>query len=226
MPIPETVLEYIQTVKWPVLVGGVLFWERNAIKRAIERFRMPDEGSVKVPGLGDVSWKNAVQAVAEKTDEIVEQIEDRKEVEPPPDLDLKPADREYLIKLYMQSLAEYGTRRFFQEEWSTIDRLVLIDPQAAVVNAWTVFQRYIQAKAVAEYPYLSQGELRNTERLATKMNLPPELISVITQLRQLRNSVAHGQSTISPQDAFEYVQTVKRVADEVITDVLAAKHRE
>jgi hypothetical protein len=225
MPIPETVLEYIQALKWPVLVGGVVFWERNAIKRAIEHFRMPDEGSVKVTGLGDLSWKNAVQAVAEKAEEMVEQLqEERKDEDDTRELptqgvlrvemDLDDTEVENATRILQASLSAWHQER---NEWSMVDRLVLTDPTGAVINAWETLQRRLITKATKYDLPFSQAELHSAVHLASKMNMPQELIDVITQLRELRNSVAHAQVKINSEDALEYVQTVKRLTDRIAT---------
>jgi hypothetical protein len=137
MSAPSEILKYLQALKWPAFAGAVVFALRSSIKRFLDNLRM-DEGSAKIPGIGEVTWKKTMQEVAEKVESLPEPQE--KEL-----VDLRGAPSGYeqrqalseaepATEAVMQKLVEMRMGR--ASSWDLIERLVFSDPIGAVIAAW------------------------------------------------------------------------------------------
>jgi hypothetical protein len=216
---PAEVLQYIQALKWPVVVGGGIFLERRALRGFLERFRMPQEGSVKFLGVGEANWKNSVLDVAEKIEEVVAATASDNTNEPIQKGE-PVAMADGASSVAGEDIFQTNVRRYLSTstQWDAIDRLVVTDPTGAVISAWEKLEERIMGKAYIEKANVSQRERRNIVLVASRLGLPRDVVSIVQELRTLRNQVAHGQQRLSSEDALEYVQTVKRVADQILLD--------
>jgi hypothetical protein len=212
--VPAEVLQYIQALKWPVLIAGVLFFERKVIANFLRRIR---EGTAKF-GSAEISWKSDVQEVAERADEYIAQA-----VQPPAGPE-RVAPKEQKAEEKVGTDAGVGTDRAWvtviprttgTTDWAPIDRQVVTDPTGAVISAWEKLAERIIGRAYIEKANVSQREARDVVTVAARLGVPSDAVGILRDLRALRNRVAHAQSQITSHDALEYVQTVKRVADQM-----------
>lgn len=212
MSVPSEILQYIQALKWPVFAGGVVYALRGSIKKFLDNFRM-DEGTAKIPGVGEVTWKKAMQEVAEKVEAIPETQE------------LTHEDTEEVIAGWRsaQALKDAVQREAAKYEfaferaasWDLVERLVFSDPTGAVIAAWERLGEEIYGAAYRHKANVSDRERRNFLLMAQRLGFPDDALQAIRSLRDLRNRAAHSDIRITPEDAMEYVQAVRKLLVEI-----------
>lgn len=217
---PSEVLQYIQALKWPVFAGGVVYALRGSIKKFLDDFRM-DEGSAKIPGVGEVTWKKTMQEVAEKVEALPEAEQVMADVAQGVDQSLErrtPSSYEERRALsepdpFVQRLIEMRIER--ASSWELIERLVFSDPTGAVIAAWERLGEEIYGAAYRHKANVSDRERRNFLLMAQRLGLPDEALQAIRSMRDLRNRAAHSDIRITPEDAMEYVRAVRKLLVEV-----------
>lgn len=221
------ILQYIQALKWPVFAGGVVFALRGSIKKFLDNFRM-DEGSAKIPGIGEVTWKKSMQEVSEKVEslpetqelvhaeesEIAEGVGEALERTPSSDDKRETlSEPEPTTEALMQRLVEMRMEQ--ASSWDLIERLVFSDPTGAVLAAWERLGETVYGVAYRHKATVSEREGRNFLLMAQRLGSPNEVVEAVRSLRDLRNQAAHSQIRITPEDAMEYVQAVRKLLVEV-----------
>jgi hypothetical protein len=215
-------LDYIQALKWPVIVLIGILLERGAISKLLGRLRLPDEGSAQIPGVGDFSWKNANQALAEATQRILE----RREVEP--NLLLNDGDPERSTVQEAQRYQAQAPQRAPTPapppmSVANLYELAAGDPDGAVIAAWEQLLGVLYARAYVDKANVDDRERRDGHLMAVRLGLDYAVQSAITELGLLRNKVAHGLYRPSSEDALQYVQSVQRLAVTILGDEIALR---
>ncbi|MET9914278.1 hypothetical protein ABZZ74_47560 [Streptomyces sp. NPDC006476] len=191
MEVAELVLKYVQAVVWP-LVTVVLAWTlRNHIPlRRMTRLETP---------AGSIEFATDAREIRSEAEELAADTEPE-----------SPTGG---------GTAEDQTSQFgvFQEAWNMAD----VSPIGALVTAWLLLES-LSKRELAKRGALP--EPRGAARLLLPnqiiealdhLGLSPRGVSVFHDLRQLRNRAMHGDVTVTPVAARDYVESARFVALQV-----------
>lgn len=88
------------------------------------------------------------------------------------------------------------------------------EPRAAILQAWTMIEREMERlESDISAPPQRHDPLGRIFNLGIAYDLPHEIVSAVTHLRQLRNVAAHRQETIdiSQHSSYEYIGAVRDI---------------
>ena len=132
--------------------------------------------------------------------EQLEKLEQELGQEPPPKQIAPPTDRQLIVD-----------ERF--------DALAAISPSAAVLEAWIDIESGLQE--LARQKFIGEGRIRPmtfiTRELKSRGIISPRLVTLLNDLRVLRNQAAHpmAEREISLMEARRYKEIVDQVRDEL-----------
>ncbi|GLW04338.1 hypothetical protein [Streptomyces lavendulae] len=184
MEIANLVLDYLKVLIWPLVLVATVLWFRSDVSALIRRMR-----SLSGPGI-DAEFSEEVAEVSAGAEEAVREatppsanIELPAPAPPPPSSNPPGWDI------------------------STLPYIARLSPQAGMLAAWREVEASLYEVAPGGGP--ESNVVRPAQRLIDALTDVPEDIKLsLTQLRRLRNEVAHGRgSTVSPDAAVEYVQS-------------------
>ncbi|WP_432477193.1 hypothetical protein [Nocardioides sp. GXQ0305] len=220
MEIAQLVLDYLKVLIWPVLVGAIVFGFREQIRERIEALK-----EAKTPIAQATFFEKQAQGVQAKAEHAAlssastgQEEPDAPAEEGPPSSDasgreaqkLEPrtvtAPREHWFAVAAGTVLEGA-------DFSAAREIIPVDPDAAVMLAFREVEKVARAATViGDMEPLSRPEtLRQlTRRMAG--SLGSELVGVAEELSQLRNSVTHGQDTVTPNGAVSFVAACEELA--------------
>lgn len=189
--VAELVLKYAQALIWP-LVTVVLAW---TLRNHIPLGRMT---RLETPA-GSIEFATDAREIRSEAEELAADTKDEAPTE--------------------GDTAEDRTSQFgvFQEAWNMAD----VSPIGALVTAWLLLESLSKAE-LAKRDALP--EPRGASRLLLpnqiiealdRLGLSPRGVSVFHDLRQLRNRAMHGDVTVTPVAARDYVESARSVARQV-----------
>lgn len=198
---PAQVLEYVEALKWPVVVAGALLMQRKPIAILLQRLRLPDEGTASIPGVGTVTWKNEVRRVGKEASKLPTSTTASGAG---PGAIEEPQDRRIGV-VQARNLTGSATR--------TLDDLIRQDPTGAIITAWEGLLTALYEAAYKMKATESRSVRTAPEVFALRMGLGQDAVVVIKDLTDLRNSVAHGAYSPDSSDAEDFVLAVEKVID-------------
>ena len=214
MEIAQLVLDYLSVLIWPVLVGAIVFGFREQIRERIESLK-----EAKTPIAQATFFEKQAQGIQAKAEHAAlspEPSAPGEEASPSSGasdreghaLDPKSvtAPREHWFAVAAGTVlegADFGPAR----------EIIPVDPDAAVMLAFREVEKVARAATVigGMEPLSRPETLRQLTRRMSG-SLGPELVSVAEELSHLRNSITHGQDTVTQVGAASFVTACEELA--------------
>lgn len=233
MDIAKLVLEYVQALAWPLVIGGSIYAFRQQIAA-----KLKDLTDVSTP-LGGAKFDREAKEIEEKADRAAAR-QDAKSApssEPGPSSapNESPGDSDELTdeqKADQHASLEAGQRAWESDQrafWAvsaaaaelveppTFDTALEVaatSPSAAVMLAYSELEQVARAawtisRMGAESPPRSMAAMVTS---LTHAELDEEFVQVARELAELRNRVAHGAGDVSTTGALDFIAACERLA--------------
>jgi hypothetical protein len=236
VPIPQEVLNYINVLKWPVVVIGAVWWQRKPVGALIARI-----SQVTTP-FGAAEFEKQVGELRDRSKEAVTiPVAGPDEVTVVKDAELSREQEKAVQRTYIEESApptapedagevtdkqvvfRYGTRqratKFFLDtsaiSWDDVDSITASAPAAAINGAYDRLLNALQSEAFLRNLPIQGIDLYNPRLLAEKIGLPRGVVAIIGDLTKLRDQVVHNNTTPTALSATGYVSTTKQVLEAV-----------
>lgn len=177
----------ISSIIWPLIVVFIAVLLRNPLRELIRdlgrRLR-----SIKFPG-GEAEFSQELAEIKEAADEA----------------NLPPVEA---------ALPSESLLLRVEGDVSQWARLAELSPTAAITEAWRQVERAM--REAARRFEIPESETRSAialiRTLGKRQALSPETVAIVSDLRGIRNTAAHGMKVeISQSDAIEYISLARRI---------------
>jgi hypothetical protein len=185
------IAQIIESLAWPLAIVIVVLILRSPLSQVILGLKR-----LKYQDL-ELDFEKEIAKLERAVEEATEPLEaDTKQ--------LPPAPGENVIKVETVD--------------NSIEEVAALSPKSGIILAWNLVEKELQSAIMrlaisADYPpYLSA--MRNIELLKEQGLITDLVYDLLNGLRRLRNEVIHdrpAQSTLTVDDAFDYLRIVQRV---------------
>jgi hypothetical protein len=228
LSVSATVLDYINAFKWPVVVTGGIYYFRKPFAHILDRVSTSQKGSITGPAGTSITWESELKevdnAVAHESaqlpgsvatlphsslwhathepDETPEGTDAERTATDPV---LAPDDIRDLLRMRLYSRNTLA----LPADWTSLESLALINPQAAVVLSFTRIE--VALREVAKHLEPEGIERKSAGQLTRMIGPPEDIQKAVARLYRLRNEVIHHDIEPDTTSAEEYVQSAKRL---------------
>ena len=186
----QTILAYVNGVKWPVVAGAAIAYFRKPLAAILDHVATSEKGSLTFWKFS-VDWDTQLREVDTQLSSVApsETVSRRAALGP----SVPPNANE------------------FEKEWGEIFHLAELYPSASVGRAFTqvevALRKYAESRGVRSTGQVSIGQL------ASRSELEPEVQESIKRLAALRNKVMHANSKLTSEQAIDYANTAWRMTE-------------
>jgi hypothetical protein len=212
----QTVLAYINGLKWLVFVGVLVYWFRVPLAALLRRISSSEQASISGFGV-TVSWEDDLKQASDSLGAghsaapagaagatTPAKTVPAPEPAPAPEATVAPAS----------AATSANGAPAASEAWADIDELLASrNASAAVLMAWKRVEMAV--KAHTGQPGLDASTPLTGRRLAEAAQLPRDLDQALQSLMRLRDTTAHTTNEPSGDQAETYVDLAKRFVDAV-----------
>jgi hypothetical protein len=202
MEIAELVLEYLDVLAWPVVIGAVLFAFRTQIAEKIASL-----AKASTP-IGVLSfWDRSAQKVEKEADEALAESSppssSASEKAGPDDPEgpwfVEPPTGRHWYVLAAATVLQGA-------DFSTAREIATVDPNASVMTAYREVEKVARAALVVHNMEPVRGRaLRTIVKELTGGSVGPEFGGIAHDLASLRNDVTHGASDVTTTGALSFI---------------------
>lgn len=237
----ELVLEYVNALAWPVVVGGAVWAFRKQIAAKIG-----DLKEATTPVGGASFFDREAKEIEERADRAAEaQAEadaamEAEEPQPEPEeatpespttQPTEPRDMSHAAELWLRRelrFRDLSTAWFAMTpgpNFTTAKEIATTSPEGAVILAFADVEKVVRAAWTIDYaePHRSQ-DVATMIRDLTRRGLESDFAVVAENLFRLRNRVTHGDATVSTAGALDFIGACERLTD-ALTSLALSKLR-
>jgi hypothetical protein len=182
----QIILNYINALKWPIVVAAALFYFRGPLLAILRNISESEKGSIRGPGGARIDWERRLEVAAAGVKVAV--------------ADIRVEDK---IETADEAKAEIES----QDQWQLVYDLAGNNPSEAIQFAWVLIESALRDR-LKRFGKTPRDDVSDAKSLVS-IKLPLKLIQSIHEMDTLQQYAAAGDYVPDVGQAIGYAGVAK-----------------